>query len=64
MQSALGKGMFSGVVRAVDITTKEPVAIKMMRNNDALRKGGFTEIAILEKLNRRRPGEQEAHRQV
>lgn len=51
VQSALGKGMFSGVARAMDVTTKELVAIKIMRNNDALRKGGFTEIAILEKLN-------------
>lgn len=51
IQSALGKGMFSGVARAIDITTKKPVAIKLMRNNDALRKGGYTEIAILQKLN-------------
>ncbi|CAJ2501467.1 Uu.00g043200.m01.CDS01 [Anthostomella pinea] len=51
VQSMLGKGMFSGVARAVDITNKKLVAIKMMRNNDALRKGGFTEIAILQKLN-------------
>lgn len=51
VQSALGKGMFSGVARAMDVTTKDIVAIKIMRNNDALRKGGFTEIAILEKLN-------------
>lgn len=51
VQSTLGRGMFSGVVRATDITTKRPVAIKIMRNNDALRKGGYTEIAILAKLN-------------
>ncbi|KAI0592894.1 kinase-like domain-containing protein [Biscogniauxia sp. FL1348] len=51
VQSTLGKGMFSGVARAVDVTNKKLVAIKMMRNNDALRKGGFTEIAILQKLN-------------
>jgi serine/threonine-protein kinase PRP4 len=51
VQSTLGRGMFSGVARAIDITTKMPVAIKIMRNNDALRKGGFTEIAILQKLN-------------
>lgn len=51
IQAHLGKGMFSGVARAVDITTKQVVAIKMMRNNDALRKGGYTEIAILQKLN-------------
>ena len=41
----------AGVARAVDITTKKLVAIKMMRNNDALKKGGFTEISILQKLN-------------
>lgn len=51
IQSTLGKGMFSGVARAVDITNKKLVAIKIMRNNDALKKGGFTEIAILQKLN-------------
>jgi serine/threonine-protein kinase PRP4 len=51
VQSTLGKGMFSGVARAVDITNKQLVAIKMMRNNDALRKGGYVEIAILQKLN-------------
>jgi serine/threonine-protein kinase PRP4 len=51
VSTTLGRGMFSGVARAVDITTKKDVAIKIMRNNDALRKGGFTEIAILEKLN-------------
>jgi len=51
ISTALGRGMFSGVARAFDITTKETVAIKIMRNNDALRKGGYTEIAILQKLN-------------
>lgn len=51
IQSSLGKGMFSGVARAMDITTRKLVAIKIMRNNDALKKGGYTEIAILQKLN-------------
>lgn len=51
IQSTLGKGMFSGVVGAIDVTTKAPVAIKMIRNNDALRKAGYTEVAILQKLN-------------
>lgn len=55
VQTTLGRGMFSGVVRAVDITNNQPVAIKMMRNNDALRKGGFTEIAILQKINESDP---------
>lgn len=51
VQATLGRGMFSGVVRAVDITSKKLVAVKILRNNDALRKGGYTEIAILQKLN-------------
>ncbi|RYO89132.1 hypothetical protein DL766_008525 [Monosporascus sp. MC13-8B] len=55
VQATLGKGMFSGVARAVDITNSKLVAIKMMRNNDALRKGGYTEIAILQKLNEADP---------
>ncbi|KAL8301741.1 hypothetical protein RB597_002255 [Gaeumannomyces tritici] len=55
LQSTLGRGMFSGVARALDTTTKKLVAIKIMRNNDALRKGGFTEIAILQKLNEADP---------
>ena len=55
IQATLGKGMFSGVARAVDVTNSKLVAIKMMRNNDALRKGGFTEIAILQKLNEADP---------
>ncbi|OAA58533.1 serine/threonine-protein kinase [Niveomyces insectorum RCEF 264] len=57
IQSTLGKGMFSGVARAWDITSsnKKVVAIKIMRNNDALRKGGYTEIAILQKLNETDP---------
>ena len=55
LSTALGRGMFSGVARALDLTTQETVAIKIMRNNDALRKGGFTEIAILQKLNEADP---------
>lgn len=51
VQSTLGKGMFSGVFRAIDSQTKRVVAIKIMRNNDALRKGGYVEINILQKLN-------------
>ena len=51
ISTTLGRGMYSGVARAVDISTGKLVAIKIMRKNDALRKGGFTEIAILQKLN-------------
>ena len=36
VQSNLGKGMFSGVVRATDQTSKGLVAIKIIRNNETL----------------------------
>ena len=36
VQSNLGKGMFSGVVRATDQKTKTLVAIKLIRNNETM----------------------------
>ena len=36
VQSNLGKGMFSGVVRAVDQDNKRLVAIKLIRNNETM----------------------------
>lgn len=36
VQSNLGRGMFSGVVRAMDSVTKGLVAIKIIRNNDTM----------------------------
>ena len=36
VQSNLGKGMFSGVVRAEDKTTNKLVAIKLIRNNETM----------------------------
>lgn len=36
VQANLGKGMFSGVVRAIDATTKKLVAIKLIRNNETM----------------------------
>jgi serine/threonine-protein kinase PRP4 len=71
VQSNLGKGMFSGVVRAMDVTTKRLVAIKLIRNNETMsvrtvpsleylltsyrRKAGMKEIEILQKLNNADP---------
>jgi serine/threonine-protein kinase PRP4 len=43
----LGRGMFSSVVRATDTTTNDLVAIKIIRNNDTMRKAGIKEIDIL-----------------
>ncbi|KAF3310511.1 U4/U6 small nuclear ribonucleoprotein prp4 [Orbilia oligospora] len=50
VQANLGKGMFSGVVRALDTETQKLVAIKLIRNNETMRKAGQKEIDILKKL--------------
>lgn len=42
--------MFSSVVRAEDATTKQPVAIKIVRNNETMKKAGLKEIDILKDL--------------
>lgn len=46
----LGRGMFSSVVRATDTHTQSLVAIKIVRNNDSMRKAGMKEIDILRDL--------------
>ena len=46
----LGRGMFSSVVRATDTTTNDLVAIKIVRNNDTMRKAGIKEIEILKDI--------------
>ncbi|KAL9635889.1 MAG: hypothetical protein Q9164_003181 [Protoblastenia rupestris] len=55
VQSNLGKGMFSGVVRATDQKTKRVVAIKLIRNNETMKKAGLKEIDILLKLTNADP---------
>lgn len=50
VQQNLGKGMFSSVVRATDSKTGGLVAIKIIRQNDTMRKAGMKEIGILEQL--------------
>lgn len=50
VQSNLGKGMFSGVVRATDNKTQRMVAIKIIRNNETMRKAGLKEMDILQRL--------------
>ncbi|PVH78712.1 putative Serine/threonine-protein kinase prp4 [Cadophora sp. DSE1049] len=55
VQANLGKGMFSGVVRAMDMTTRKLVAIKLIRNNETMRKAGMKEIEILQKINNADP---------
>jgi len=46
----LGRGMFSSVVRATDITTQQEVAIKIVRNNETMRKAGIKEMEILKDI--------------
>ncbi|KAL2868283.1 putative serine/threonine protein kinase (Prp4) [Aspergillus lucknowensis] len=51
----LGKGMFSSVVRAMDSKTGDLVAIKIIRQNDTMKKAGLKEINILEQLREADP---------
>lgn len=50
VQMSLGKGMFSGVVRAFDMAAKKDLAIKIIRNNETMKKAGLKEIEILKKI--------------
>jgi serine/threonine-protein kinase PRP4 len=50
VQQNLGKGMFSSVVRATDSKTGKLVAIKIIRQNDTMKKAGMKEIEILQQL--------------
>lgn len=50
VQQNLGRGMFSSVVRATDSKTEKLVAIKIIRNNDTMRRAGAKEIEILQQL--------------
>ncbi|RCI10013.1 hypothetical protein L249_8696 [Ophiocordyceps polyrhachis-furcata BCC 54312] len=55
--SMLGQGAYARVMRAKDLKSdaNRVVALKVLRNNDAIRRSGHTEIAIIQKLNRNDP---------
>ncbi|KAK7205404.1 serine/threonine-protein kinase prp4 [Myxozyma melibiosi] len=55
IQSNLGKGMFSSVVKAFDKVENRSVAIKIIRNNDIMFKAGQKESGILTKVNQSDP---------
>ncbi|KAI9929119.1 U4/U6 small nuclear ribonucleoprotein prp4 [Aspergillus wentii] len=55
VQQNLGKGMFSSVVRATDSKTGHLVAVKIIRQNDTMKKAGMKEIGILEQLHEADP---------
>ena len=50
VQTNLGKGVFSAVVRAHDRETDKPVAIKVIRKQESMYKAGVKEIEILQQL--------------
>ncbi|KAH0285021.1 kinase-like protein, partial [Aureobasidium sp. EXF-3399] len=50
VQTNLGKGVFSAVVRAIDTTTNRTVAIKIIRTQESMYKAGMKEIEILQTL--------------
>ena len=53
----VGKGVFSIVIKCVDLKVKdgEPVAIKVIRNNDTMRKAAEKERSILSMIKDRDP---------
>jgi len=54
--SNMGRGVFSTVVRAIDVQEdNREVAIKIIRNNDVMYKAGQKEATILRKLNEADP---------
>lgn len=46
----LGKGVYSTVFQGLDLETNEEVAIKILRNNDIMKKSGQREVEYLRKL--------------
>lgn len=50
VQTNLGKGVFSAVVRALDTKTDRLVAIKVIRKQESMYKAGLKEIETLERL--------------
>ncbi|ETN46709.1 uncharacterized protein HMPREF1541_00896 [Cyphellophora europaea CBS 101466] len=53
----LGRGMFASVVRATDSKTGHAVAIKIVRNNESMRKAGVKELDILKDIAANDPDE-------
>ena len=51
----LGRGMFASVIRAIDTKSNKPVAIKIIRNNESMRKAGLKEVDILKDLSANDP---------
>ena len=50
IQSILGKGVFSTVLKCLDVTKGSEVAVKVLRRSDEMRSSGEHEISIIDKL--------------
>jgi serine/threonine-protein kinase PRP4 len=53
--SRLGSGVFSKVLKAKDITTNAEVAVKVIRQNEAMKRVGVKEVEILTQIANRDP---------
>lgn len=53
--SIAGKGVFSCVLKAINISTSETVAIKIIKTHEIMTRAGVNEIEILKKLNSKDP---------
>ncbi|KAL9643526.1 hypothetical protein ABK040_010140 [Willaertia magna] len=53
--SCLGQGVFSTVLKCFDTKNRKEVAIKVIRNNESMRKAGLKEIDLLNKLEEKDP---------
>lgn len=52
-----GQGVFSSVLKATDVETKKEVAIKLLRNNDHMKRTGRKEMRIWKALTESDPGD-------
>jgi len=50
-----GKGVFSTVIRSTDQQTGKEVAVKILRNNDAMKRMGLKEIELLKQISETDP---------
>lgn len=47
---ACGQGVFASVYRATEVKTGSPVAVKVLRDNDVMRKAGKVEVDVLQRI--------------
>jgi serine/threonine-protein kinase PRP4 len=55
IQSNVGKGVFSSVIKAIDEKDERQVAIKILRNNETMYKSGMKEVVYMKKFIEKDP---------